>query len=108
MLVGGDSLRVSPPVKANVRGKLKIMEAAGFILIGLGLIIYLVGGIQFLIAECRESIWWLLGGLIFPIISLVFLCVHFHEAWPSTKMCLIGFLIVLAGVLLPELRSIML
>jgi hypothetical protein len=83
-----------------------VMEIAGATLIGLGLIVYLIGSIQFLIAEFRESFWWLLGGFIFPIINFVFLCVHFREAWPSTKISLIGFLIILVGVLLPELRSI--
>jgi hypothetical protein len=63
------------------------------------------GGSHFLVAEFRESIWWLLGGFVFPIVSFVFLCVHFNEAWPSAKICLIGFLVMLVGVLLPELQS---
>jgi hypothetical protein len=82
------------------------MEIAGRILIGLGLIIYFVGSILFLIAEFRESFWWLLWGFICPIVNLVFLCVHFYEAWPSVKICFIGLLIILIGILLPELRSI--
>jgi hypothetical protein len=82
------------------------MEIAGTALIGLGVIIYLVGSIQFLIAEFRASCWWIIGGLFFPIITFVFLCVHFDEAWPPTKICLLGFLFVLGGVFLPELRLI--
>ncbi len=78
----------------------------GYAFIGLGLIIYFIGGLEFLIAEFRMSFWWVLGGIFFPVIDVVFLCVHFNEAWPATKKCLIGLLIVLMGALLPELRSI--
>ena len=82
------------------------MEIVGYMLVGLGVIIYLIGGIEFLIAEFRMSFWWLLGGILFPVIDVVFLCVHFNEAWPPTKKCLIGCLIVLMGALLPELRAL--
>ncbi|GEM_PF-1408073 len=73
------------------------------IIIGLhwiGLIVFLMGAIQFLIAECSINFWWLLGGIFFPIVDLVFLCVHFDEAWPSTKKCLIGVLLVATGAYL--------
>lgn len=82
------------------------METAGTTLLILGFIIFLIGGIRFRIAEFRESFWWLLAGLLLPITDIVFLCVHFNEAWPSTKICLVGFLIILAGALLPEIRTL--
>jgi len=81
------------------------METIGYILAAIGLIIYLIGGIRFLIAEFCTSIWWFIGGLLFPIISFVFLCVHFDEAWPPTKTCLVGIFIIVLGALLPEIRS---
>ena len=74
------------------------METIGLWLLVTGFIIYLIGSIQFLIAEFSVSFWWLIGGIFFPIIDIVFLCVHFHEAWPLTKKCLIGALLLLAGV----------
>ena len=73
------------------------MEVFGGILVVIGLVIYLIGSIQFIIAECRESVWWFIGGLIFPIIPFIFLCVHFHEAWPSMKVILLGFLLMVIG-----------
>jgi uncharacterized membrane protein len=73
------------------------MEVYGAILLVIGIIIYLIGSIQFIIAECRESVWWFIGGLIFPIVPFIFLCVHFHEAWPSMKVILLGFLLMIIG-----------
>lgn len=76
------------------------MEVFGIILFVIGIIIYLIGSVQFIIAECRESVWWFIGSFFIPILPFIFLCVHFHEAWPSTKKILLGFLlIVIAGVL---------
>ena len=72
----------------------------------LGIIVYLFGGIRLLIAQLSVSFWWFLGGLLFPVVSFVFLCVHFQEAWPPTKICLLGILLLLASALVPELRTI--
>ena len=74
------------------------MEVFGGILVVIGLIIYLIGSIQFIIAECRESVWWFIGGFFIPILPLIFLCVHFHEAWPSMKKILLGILLIAIGV----------
>jgi uncharacterized membrane protein len=73
------------------------MEVFGCILVVIGIIIYLIGSIQFIIAECRESVWWFIGGLIFPIVPFIFLCVHFHEAWPSMKKILLAILLIIIG-----------
>jgi hypothetical protein len=73
------------------------MEVYGVILFVIGIIIYLIGSIQFIIAECRESVWWFIGGLFIPILPFIFLCVHFHEAWPSMKTLLLGLLLIIIG-----------
>lgn len=73
------------------------MEVYGVVLVVIGIIIYLIGSIQYIIAECRESFWWFIGGLIFPIVPFIFLCVHFHEAWPSMKKVLLGVLLIIIG-----------
>jgi len=73
------------------------MEVFGVILVIIGVIIYLIGSIQFIIAECRESVWWFIGGFFIPILPFIFLCVHFHEAWPSMKKILLAFLLIIIG-----------
>jgi len=71
----------------------------------MGLIIHLIGSIPFIIAECHESVWWFIGGIFFPIIPFVFLCVHFHEGWPSTKTMLLGIAILAIGTVLPDIAA---
>ena len=61
------------------------MEFFGTILAGIGVIIYLIGSIQFIIAECRESVWWFVGGFFMPILPFIFLCVHFQAAFPILR-----------------------
>jgi len=69
------------------------MAIAGFILIALGAIISLVGGIMLLIGAFRASIWWGLGSIFVPFVSLIFVITH----WATAKR---PFLIQLAGVVL--------
>jgi len=73
------------------------MEVFGFILFVFGVLIYFVGGIQLMIAMFRESVWWFVGGFFIPILPFIFLCVHFHEAWPSLKKMLLGLLLIIIG-----------
>ena len=79
------------------------MEIIAYALIVVGLIIFLIGSFLFIIAECHESVWWFIGGIFFPIIPFVFLCVHFHEGWPSTKTILLGGAILAIGTFLPNI-----
>lgn len=71
------------------------MEVYGIILFLIGIVIYFIGSIQFIIAECRESVWWFIGSIFIPILPFIFLCVHFHEAWPSTKKMLLALLLMI-------------
>jgi len=82
------------------------MEVFGMILFGIGIIIYFIGGIQFIIAECRESVWWFIGSIFIPILPFIFLCVHFHEAWPSTKKMLLGFLLIAIGAYMSSAKDV--
>lgn len=82
------------------------MEVFGFIILLIGIIIYLIGGIQFVIAECRESVWWFIGSFFIPILPFIFLCVHFHEAWPSTKKMLLGLLLLIIGSVMASKKDI--
>jgi len=76
------------------------MEVAGGLLIAVGIILALVGGIQFLVAAFRTSVWWGLGVLFVPFVAFIFLIVRFEAAWPATKKCLLGTAISIAGIFL--------
>jgi hypothetical protein len=82
------------------------MEVFGVILLVIGVIVYFIGGIQFIIAECRESVWWFVGSFFIPILPFIFLCVHFHEAWPSTKKMLLGFLLIAVGAYMSSVKDV--
>ena len=66
--------------------------------IGLG--IMFIGGIGFLIAAFRASIWWGLGCLLIPFVNLIFLFLHWQDARNPFLLQLLGVGIALAGLLL--------
>jgi len=61
----------------------------------LGLIIFLVGGITYLIAAFRAGILWGLGCLFLPPVSLIFLFVHWKTAKKPFLTQLLGWGIIL-------------
>ena len=65
----------------------------GMVLAILGVILALVGGIGILIAAFRESVVWGIGCLLLPIISIIFVIMH----WEETKK---PFLLKIAGIVL--------
>ncbi|GAC1332717.1 MAG: hypothetical protein NVSMB17_12210 [Candidatus Dormibacteria bacterium] len=69
------------------------MAVAGYVLIAVGAIVSLVGGIMLLIAAFRASIWWGLGSIFVPFVSLIFVITH----WATSRR---PFFIQLAGVVL--------
>ena len=75
----------------------------GALIILLGIIIFAIGGLLFLVAAFRESIWWGLACLFIPIVSLFFLIVHWPEAKKPFFIQLFGFAVLILGaVLSPE------
>jgi hypothetical protein len=72
----------------------------GMILMILGVILAIVGGIGILIVAFRESVGWGIGCLILPIVSLVFVVMH----WEETKK---PFLLNLAGTILAVVGGVM-
>ena len=50
------------------------------IMLGIGVIIGIVFGIQLLIIAFQESILWGLGYLLIPFVSLIFIVVHWNKA----------------------------
>jgi hypothetical protein len=67
-----------------------------------GAIIFIVGGLQFLIAMFQKSVWWGLAHFFIPLADLVFLFVHFREAWPGTRTSLVGAVLIAVGAVLPQ------
>ena len=59
----------------------------------LGMILGVVGGIWLLVVTFKTSVWWGLGSLFIPFVSLIFVIMN----WQATKK---PFLIQLAGVVL--------
>lgn len=72
----------------------------GIIVLVIGVIITIVGGARFVIGAFEESVWWGLGVLLLPIVSPIFLILHFNDAWRPALNFVIGFVLVLLGTLL--------
>jgi len=82
------------------------MDILGVILIGGGTICSVTGGIGFIVATFRESIWWGLGCLCVPFVELIFLITHWQEAKGPFGLRLVGgVLVILATLLSPELTQ---
>jgi hypothetical protein len=62
-----------------------------------GLIIFVVGGLWYLVAAFRVSIWWGLACIFIPIVQLFFLFAHWQEAKRPFFLQMIGFGLILAG-----------
>jgi divalent metal cation (Fe/Co/Zn/Cd) transporter len=71
------------------------MNIIGIIILVVGVIITIAGGARFVIAAFEESVWWGLGVLLFPIVSPIFLILHFSDAWRGALNFMIGFILVL-------------
>jgi hypothetical protein len=78
-----------------------IMTLLALVLLLFGVAYCLIGSIQLLIVMFRESIWWGLAQLLVPATHLLFMCLHFKEAWPPIKKCLVGSLCVVVTLFLP-------
>ncbi|MCP4611808.1 MAG: hypothetical protein GY845_24155 [Planctomycetes bacterium] len=76
------------------------MNIVGIIILVVGVIITIVGGVRFVIAAFEESVWWALGVLLLPIVSPIFLILHFDDAWRPALNYAIGFILVLLGTFL--------
>ncbi|MDZ4287771.1 MAG: hypothetical protein U0984_07425 [Prosthecobacter sp.] len=79
------------------------MATLGIILSVIGLIIALVFGIQLLILAFKTSIWWGLGYIFVPFVSLIFVIVHWNVAkTPFLRFLLCIPFLVLGAVLGPK------
>ena len=69
-------------------------------LIVLGLLLFVFGGLWFLVAAFRESIWWGLACLFIPIVQLFFLIVHWPEAKKPFLLQLAAFAVFIVGFII--------
>jgi FtsH-binding integral membrane protein len=75
----------------------------GGILFVSGLLIFCFGGLGFLVAAFRESIWWGLACLLIPIVQLFFLIVHWQSAKRPFAYQVFGFaLMIIAFIISPQ------
>lgn len=72
----------------------------GALIILLGIVIFVIGGLFFLVAAFRESIWWGLACLFIPIVSLFFLIVHWRVAKKPFFIQLLGFAVLVIGAII--------
>jgi hypothetical protein len=78
------------------------MEIVGMIIGGIGGLVALIGGIWFLVVAFRQSIWWGLGSLFIPFVSIIFLIIHWSDAKKPFFVSLLGAVIaVIVAILLP-------
>jgi FtsH-binding integral membrane protein len=66
----------------------------------LGLLIAFMGGLFFLVAAFRVSIWWGLACLFIPIVQLFFLLAHWPQAKKPFGIQLLGLAVLFVGYLL--------
>jgi len=82
------------------------METVGLVLLVIGGIIGLVYGIIFLVRAFQTSIWWGLGSLLVPFVSIIFLIMHWDVAKKPFLMSLLSIPFVIGGMLLmPEMQT---
>ena len=78
------------------------MELVGMIILGIGGIISLIGGIWFLVVAFRQSVWWGLGSIFIPFVSLIFLIMHWADAKKPFFVSLLGaVIIIVVAILMP-------
>ena len=73
------------------------MEILLLILVIIGMIIFLFGGIWFLIESFRESIWWGLGVIFIPFVEIIFLIAHWRVASKPFGIQLAGMALLFIG-----------
>ncbi len=78
-------------------------SALNMILLGSGLVVFLIGSIGYLIATFRVGILWGLSCMLLPLVSFIFLFVHWKIAAKPFFVSMLGVAIIFSATLLvPE------
>jgi FtsH-binding integral membrane protein len=80
------------------------MVALGYILLVLGLMIWLYGQARFLVVAYNKSLWWFFGCLFLPLVDWLFLFLNFRATVKPFGLILLGLIVAgtggsMAGVL---------
>ena len=76
------------------------MEILGIALMGIGFLVSTIYGIILLVKAFQTSVWWGLGSLFVPFVSLIFVGVHWQVAKKPFLMGLIGIPLIIVGTML--------
>jgi hypothetical protein len=74
----------------------------GSLLLILGIIISLVGGIWLLVLAFQESVLWGIGSIIVPFVSLIFVFMHWTEAWRPFVLSVVGSVLAMIGAMMMQ------
>jgi hypothetical protein len=77
-----------------------VMGLIGGILLLFGVVVALIGGVLLLIKAFQASIWWGLGSLFVPFVSLIFVITHWEVAKRPFLIALAGSVLIIIGSVL--------
>ena len=72
----------------------------GIALMIVGGLVALVGGIGVLIAAFRESVGWGIGCLVVPLVSLIFVVMHWEETKKPFLLNVAGSIVMVVGAVI--------
>ena len=77
-------------------------------LLVLGMILSVVGGIWLLVVAFQTGVWWGLGSLFVPFVSLVFVIMHWQPSKKPFLISVVGTVLLIIGVMnSPQFRASM-
>jgi hypothetical protein len=74
------------------------MVTLGYIVLVLGLLVWLYGELRFLVVAYHRNLWWFFGCLFVPLVSWVFLFMN----WKATTR---PFMLIAAGLIVAGLGA---
>jgi len=87
------------------------MAVAGLILMIVGGIVGTVGGIWLIIVAFKESVWWGLGSIFVPFVSLIFAITHWAQAKVPFLITVGGLVVLIIGIFMgassPQVQDLM-
>ncbi len=78
------------------------MEILAPALVMIGMIIFVIGGIWFLVESFRESIWWGLACLLISPAQVIFLIVHWSVAGRPFGIQMLGLVCLIIGTVMQD------
>ena len=73
------------------------MVALGYIVLVLGLIVWLYGQARFLVVAYKRNLWWFFGCLFVPLVDWLFLFLNFKATLKPFGLILLGLTTAVVG-----------